>query len=77
MPSLTPFAIQGFRRALEPLFEMLEHKEKSLTRGDWIELVNATKERVVKAPDQFLAGITKSNNELAEAVEAIFRDRLN
>lgn len=76
MSSLTLFAIEGFKTALEPLFEMLEHKGETLTRGDWIKLVNATKERVVSAPDQFL-GVTKSNDELAKAVELIFRERLN
>jgi|SRR5579859_1221886 len=51
--------VSKFKVALEPIFEMLEYKEKILSKSDWNSLVNATKDRIVNAPDQYLAGIWK------------------
>jgi hypothetical protein len=44
-----------FRKDLEPIFEMLEQKEKTLSKTNWQALVNETKDRVIAAPEQYLS----------------------
>ena len=66
-----------FRLTLEPFLEMLVEKEKILSINEWISLVNATKERIIKAPEQYLTGISKSSEELKIAIDTIFKERLN
>ena len=72
-----PFSQEEFKFVLEPFLEMLAEKEKILSSDEWIALVNSTKERIVSAPEQYLSGILKSSEELKEAVENIFSERLN
>lgn len=66
-----------FKDALEPFLEMLEEREKTLSKAEWVALVNSTKERIQNAPDQYLPGNKKPSENLKIAIEDIFKERLN
>jgi len=63
--------------ALEPFLEMLKQKESELSRDQWEQLVLSTKERITSLPEQYLSGTLKPSEELTNAIELIFRERLN
>ena len=67
----------SFKRDLEPILEMLEDRGKVLSKSDWIRLVDATKQRIIDAPEQYLAGRNKTSDTLRQQVEMIFSERLN
>lgn len=67
----------GFKRDLEPILEMLESKSKILSTVDWTRLVNTTRERIIDAPEQYLAGQNRTTDALRHTIEVIFSERLN
>jgi hypothetical protein len=64
-------------RDLEPIFEMLREKEKLLPRDEWLSLVNATRKRIVQAPEQYLSIHVKSSLLLTDLIDTLFNERLN
>jgi hypothetical protein len=65
------------RRELEPFLEMLEEKNKTLSKDIWQQMVNSTAERIANAPDQYLTGNLKPSPQLEQAIQQIFKERLN
>ena len=68
---------QTFRKDLEPIFEMLEQKEKTLSRDEWKTLVDGTRDRIIAAPEQYLSQGRVSPLLIARIVESIFEEGLN
>ena len=61
MPNWTSLQ-QRYRGEINPLLEMLRHKQSKLPHLEWLDLVQKTEQHVINSPDQYLS-------ELSEKVE--------
>ena len=65
-----------FRHALKPLFAMLVAREKTLSRQEWIEMVNRSRMAVNSNPVEYLGNDLPHADLLRDVLEDLFQEFL-